>query len=232
MILPVISRKRRFAVHIQIATSIPDIIRNVSGVYEGNLGYYFRITMNHATNLKHPYHNFRHVFHVMWLCYAACLFYRKELSPREMRNLLIAAIFHDFNHPGRTGNDDFNIEVAVLALRTYAAEEDRPHLSDIEALIRPTEFPYKVDISSLSLSGQILRDADASQALSVAWVQQIVFGLSSEMSVGPVKVLEMQEGFLRGVKFGTEWARETFPPEMIEEKIAEAKAYLSIIHGE
>lgn len=217
---------------IHAATSIPDIIRNVASVYEGNLEHYFRVTMTHATNLKHPYHNFRHIFHVMWLCYAACLFYRRELSPREMRNLLIAAIFHDFNHSGRTGDDFFNIEVAVLALRTYALEEDCSYLGEIEALIRPTEYPYKIDVSTLSLAGQILRDADSSQALSVAWVQQIIFGLSSEMSVTPVKVFEMQEGFLRSLRFATEWARETFTQEVIEGKIAEAKAYLTIIRGE
>lgn len=217
--------------NIRTATSVPDIILNTSGLYQGDLGHYFRVTMAHATNLKHPYHNFRHVFHVMWLCYAACVFYRTELSPRQMRNLLIAAIFHDFNHSGRTGDDFFNIQVAIMALGMYIAEEDRPFLADIEALIRPTEYPYKVAAATLSLSGQILRDADASQALSVAWVQQIIFGLSSEMSIGPIKVFEMQEAFLRGIKFATQWAREMFSSEVIEEKITEAKGYLEIIHA-
>lgn len=123
-------------------------------------------------------------------------------------------------------------DVVVFLLRTYASEEDRLYLAEIEAFIRPTEYPYKIDVSTLSLAGQILRDADSSQALSVAWVQQIIFGLSSEMSVTPVKVFEMQEGFLRSLHFATGWARDTFTEEVIEEKIAEAKAYLAIIRSE
>jgi hypothetical protein len=37
---------------------------------------------------------------VTWLCHQACAYYRAELTPLRMRELLIAALFHDFNHPG------------------------------------------------------------------------------------------------------------------------------------
>jgi len=209
--------------------SIPDIIKNLDGLYEGNLRHYLRVTMMYAKNLQNPYHNFRHVFHVVWLCYTACLFYGTKLTPREMRNLLIAAMFHDFDHPGKTGNDDLNIEIAIRGLRKHLAQEDVGHLSDIEALIRPTQFPYVIDVSTLSLSGQILRDADASQAFSVAWVQQIVFGLAEEMGTTPHNVFAMQEGFLTGLHFATEWGCETFTQKIIDEKVEEAKGYMGII---
>ena len=36
------------------------------------------------------------MLHVTWLCYQAADFYRDRLTPRQIRNLLIAALFHDF----------------------------------------------------------------------------------------------------------------------------------------
>ena len=89
--------------------SILDIILNKDGLYEGDLIYYFRIVFKFAQNLHNPYHNMRHMLHVMWLCYQACSFYKDEMSPRDMRVLLIAAIFHDFDHLGIRGDDSKNI---------------------------------------------------------------------------------------------------------------------------
>src|SRR5271168_1526660 len=59
------------------------------------------ILFYNSSNLNNPYHNFRHtLLHVLWLCEKACRYYQKTLAPRQMRNLLIAALFHDFDHPG------------------------------------------------------------------------------------------------------------------------------------
>jgi hypothetical protein len=48
------------------------------------------------------------MLHVTWLCYQAAEFYRDRLTQRQIRNLLIAALFHDFDHPGHPhpGADD------------------------------------------------------------------------------------------------------------------------------
>jgi len=87
---------------------IPEIIGNDRGLYEGDLTGYFRALIFHATNLTRPYHNLRHMLHVTWLCYQAAEFYRDRLTQRQIRNLLIAALFHDFDHPGHPhpGADD------------------------------------------------------------------------------------------------------------------------------
>jgi hypothetical protein len=84
----------------EITGDLPEIIGNEENLYEGNLTLYFRILFYNSNNLNNPYHNFRHTLHVLWLCQKACRYYQKKLTPRQMRNLLIAALFHDFDHPG------------------------------------------------------------------------------------------------------------------------------------
>jgi hypothetical protein len=72
---------------------IAPIISNDHGLYEGNLVGYFHALFFDATNLDRPYHNLRHMLHVTWLCYQAAEFYQDRLTPRQIRNLLIAALF-------------------------------------------------------------------------------------------------------------------------------------------
>jgi hypothetical protein len=133
---------------------IPEIIGNDRGLYEGDLTGYFRTLIFHATNLARPYHNLRHMLHVTWLCYQAADFYRDRLTPRQIRNLLIAALFHDFDHPGHPhpGADDpdgINIGRAIAALRRHLAPEDRPFLPVIEALIEPRGAQARAKTSTM-----------------------------------------------------------------------------------
>jgi len=211
--------------------NLPEIIKNKDSLYDGDLTHYFQSVINNARNLKHPYHNFRHMFHVTWLCYDAGEYYfnRRLLDGRQIRNLLIAAMFHDFDHSGRTGNDDLNIELAIRGLKKHLHKIDEPWFHDICTLIKFTEFPHKIKSDSLSLSAQILRDADLSQGLSPVWVQEIIFGLSSEMCVSPIEVFKMQQGFFSNLRFHTDWALSKFPEELIQQKIKEANDYVSLI---
>jgi 3'5'-cyclic nucleotide phosphodiesterase len=214
---------------MEIRGSIPQIIRNDENVYQGNLIHYFRAVFNHARNLGYPYHNFRHIFHVFWLCYQACLFYKGELSPKEMRNLLIAAMFHDFDHSGLMGDDDINILRAIRGLKRHLLEEDKPSLPEIIELIQTTEYPYKRSSAELGLSAQIIRDADLSQSLSVAWVQQVIFGLATEWNRKPIDVLKMQGPFMMGLKFSTKWGHKMFPKSEIVEKVKEVGEFLELL---
>lgn len=223
--------------HIEVAGDLPNVIGNEEGLYEGDLIHYFRVLFFEAANLSNPYHNFRHMTHVTWLCYQACRFYRNELSARQMRGLLIAALFHDFDHPGHphAGEKDpdrINIPIAVAALRRHILPEDRDLLSLIEAAIEATHYPYKMAGEDLDLLGKIIRDADLAQALSVAWIQQVVIGLAQEWQVSPLEVLRMQTGFLRSLPLNTEWARKLFPPDLVQAKIDEAEKLLRFLQPE
>ena len=175
------------------------------------------------------------MFHVFWLCYEACKFYIKHgssLTPRRIKNLLLAAMFHDFDHSGRLGDDDLNITRAIRALERCILPEDKPWLEEISHMMRVTEFPYVIADEKLNLYEQIIRDADMSQSFNVAWVQQVIFGLASEWNKKPIEVFKLQEPFINGIKFRTEWTRQTFPQEVIVAKIAEAKGYIQLLEGE
>jgi hypothetical protein len=212
--------------------TIDALLRNDEKLYEGDLVHYFRVIFNFAQNLNNPYHNFRHLFHMLWLCYNACQSYADILSPREMRNLLIAALFHDFDHSGKQGNDDLNIEIAIRGLKKHLHPDDKDYFEAICDIIRPTQYPYTSASETLPLLAQILRDADASQAFSTAWIQQVVFGLAKEWGMSPRQVLEMQGPFLSSLSFSTSWARNMFDSKVITEKIAEAKALAELLNGD
>jgi len=209
--------------------SLPEIVQNKKNLYEGDLTRYFCSAFYYARNMNNPYHNFRHMFHVVWLCYQAGIFY--SLAPRPFRNLLIAAIFHDFDHTGLMGNDDVNIALAIRGLEKHILPEDRPHFAEIAGLVRSTEYPYKQYSEGVELLAQILRDADLAQALTPVWIQQVVFGLAAEGRLTPAEVLKQQKPFLSGLKLSTEWGRTLFPQEAIDAKVAEAEELLGILES-
>ena len=218
----------------KVTGDLPRIIANEERLYEGELTLYFRILFFKSRNLHNPYHNFRHMLHVLWLCHKACRYYRNKLTPRQMRDLLIAALFHDFDHPGHPhpGEDDpdrINILIAIAGLRRHIMPADRPFLPEIETLIEATHYPYKIGSDKLDLLGQIIRDADLAEALSPAWIQQVVIGLAQEWEVQPLDVLRAQGAFLAGLPFHTRWARQLFPRELIQAKAEEAEQLLRLL---
>ena len=208
---------------------IPAIIRNRNGLYEGDLIHYLQVVFTKAKNLDNPYHNFRHMLHVTWLCYRACEYYLGRISPREMRNLLIAALFHDFDHRGVAGDDSVNIALAIKALNQYLLSEDRKYFDEIVAVIKATEFPHKIPAAELKLCGRILRDADVAQALEPTWLYQVIFGLAAELEKTLIEMLKIQEQFLSGLNFSTDWARKQFPVSSIKEKEQEIKELIGLI---
>ena len=221
----------------EISGDIPEVIANGERLYEGDLAGYFRVLFFEATNLTNPYHNLRHSLHVAWLCHQACRFYRDTITPRQMRILLIAALFHDFDHPGHPHSDAeepdrLNIDIAVAGLRRHIEPGDRALLPDIEKLIRLTQFPYAAGGDTLDLLGQIIRDADVAQGLDPVWIQQVVIGLAAEQGLAPLQMLRAQEPFLRRLSFNTEWARTLYPRELIDQKIEEARKLLRLLEPE
>ena len=154
-----------------------------------------------------------------------------------MRILLIAALFHDFDHTGRphageTDPDGINIEIAIAGLRRHLAPDDSALMPQIEALIDATHFPYKIDSEKLDLLGKIIRDADLAQALSPVWIQQVVIGLARESGVNPLAMLEAQSSFLATLRFNTQWAQQLFSQELIDAKIVEAEKLRRLLAAE
>lgn len=213
----------------EIVGHLADVISNDANLYEGDLSAYLKALFFNAKNLYHPFHNFRHMMHVTWETHNACAYYQKELSKRQMRSLLIAAMFHDYDHTGKSGDDRANIDVAILGLKRHAMPVDVPHLPEIIELIEATQYPYQALDLPLSLSAQILRDADISQALNSVWLQQVVFGLAKEAGVEPITILRHQSAFLQSIEFSTDWAKKRWKAHDIQRKIDETQKLLSLL---
>jgi hypothetical protein len=153
-----------------------------------------------------------------------------QMTGREARNLLVAVIFHDFDHSGKTGEDDLELTRACRAFaKHHHPSEASPHFVNIIDIMLASKFPHKKPSSELCLCEQIIRDADLSQTLDTSWIQQVVFGLGVETGMGIIETLNHQPSFLFDLEFHTDWAKERFTPEMIRSKIHEADRYISFL---
>ena len=203
------------------------IISNVEGLYKGDLIYYFKLILI-APNVNNPYHNFRHMMHVLCQTYegakASC--YHQILGKKRFRALLIAALWHDYGHSGKMIDDSQEITQALYLLKHYIPEEDTDLFPEIENLIKLTEFPHANTV--LTLGAEILRDADLSQVLSDVWIQQNIFGIAQEKQVDPLEFLQNEIEFLRNIKFYSPWGKQTLYP-LVRYKISETREFLRLI---
>lgn len=208
---------------------IVEVINNPNNLSEGDLRQYARVIFA-APNIHHGYHGLRHMLHVTWVCYQACNYYSMEqLSKRQMRNLLIAALFHDYDHVGQPGDDAINLNVAVAAMRKYLLPFDGQFADAIERIMRVTQYPH-VDLDhEKSLEQSIIRDADMSQALGPAWIGDILAGYGSELGKTTIEMLEQQEKFLAGVRFSSDFGKIFFGQKAIDEKTRETQLLLAAL---
>lgn len=206
---------------------IVEIIDNSEGLYEGNLRYYFKLVFD-APNANNPYHNFRHMLHVLCNAYVAGVFCRFTtiFGKRRFRALLIAAVLHDYGHSGKMGNDSLEIEILLNKFDSLILYEDRDLIPFIRDFISSTKFPYENTV--ISLGSEILRDADMSQTLTSVWIQQIIFGLAAEREISPLQSLKGQITYLRSMKFYSPWGKKVLI-RRVYGKIKETEEFLSLL---
>ena len=209
--------------------TIIDIINNKDNTYPGDLKHYFKAVFN-APNKDMPYHNLRHMLHVMWSTYNGAMYYDNEISPRMLRNMLIAALFHDYGHCGKSGNDADNIITALHGLNEHLLEEDRDwdELHWITRCIDATEFPHRELTGGMTLPELIVRDADVTYTLHEVWIQTIC-GLAQEIGLTSEQMLKYQEPFLSNFNFSTEWGKATYG-DRLKERIEEAKEMVKVLY--
>lgn len=181
------------------------IVNNVNKRYEGDLTHYFKLVMK-SPNAYKPYHNVRHMLHVMWEAYDGGI--QMGLDPIELRCLLIGAMMHDYNHTGIKINDQVNIDRAVEGLKKNILAQDEIYFDKIKRYIEVTQYPYVSD--NFSQNELILRDADQSQTFSSVWVQSVLYGLGTELEMSYEQMLKLQIPFLKNLKFYTVWGKNKF----------------------
>jgi hemerythrin len=149
-----------------------------------------------------PYHNLNHT-----LCVIKNVYYlanQEDLNNKEIKNLVLAAIYHDFNHSQGEKKDDENIKEAIKALKKYVEGDT----TDIEELIKATQYPYVIEDKDLSDSQKVLKDADVMQIFEDNFIQQVIYGLSTELKMSVKDFLPIQIKFLDNLKYYTKAAQE------------------------
>lgn len=167
-----------------------------------NLDNYFNIILNYNKSNNAPYHNMYHLLCVMKNCFAIAK--SEGYTNKEIRPLLIAALFHDFNHSMGKKKDSENVKEAIKEFLKYS-EESKEDNEKIVAIIEATEFPYVID--KLNQEQKIIRDADLMQIFADNYFQQNILGLAEEFSSPLSKFLEGQTKFMDEVKFNTEYGK-------------------------
>lgn len=181
--------------------------------------------INNNTGNVNPYHSFEHISNVFLFSLEGSEYH--SVPEKEKINLLIAALFHDFNHSGGKFKDNINIDNAKLGVEAWAKENDDSiiDLEQIFSLINITEFPYTVDSNSLNLQQQILRDSDMGSVFTDNWFQTIMLGLSSEANIEYKDFLEQQKNFMSNMKANSPWFHETKIP-LLQSKLDDLNTFM------
>lgn len=206
---------------------VTDIINNNLSLFDGDLKAYFRLVLK-APNAYMPYHNTRHTLHVLWEAFDGGI--KSGLRGKYLRSLLVAALFHDFNHTG-TPNESENITRAIKAFKDQNNGEDKYVKELVVTCITHSKYPYE-SIEHLTPKKQlivsVLRDSDLSQVLSPVWIQSILYGLGQELNLSYMDMLEKQITFLNNLEFKSEWGKMKFPP-LVYNKLSEVNSLIDIL---
>lgn len=131
------------------------------------------------------------------------------LSLKSKTALVLAAMFHDFNHSGGIVSDEINVDTAVKALgiAAYDCFTDKEIVGMAIPLIDVTEFPFIHQ--PVSIEQKIIRDADILQGCTEHFQKTIYIDLYMELLVkNPgMTLIEFrlgQQKFLEGAEMFTE----------------------------
>lgn len=185
------------------------------------LDYYLNCLIKHNQGNRNPYHN---LFHTLTVVKNIYLIGKNEnISDDLLRLILIAGIFHDFNHSGgKNKSDEYNIIDAVNAYYKYTKENevDSKFIVDIVSI---TEYPFRN--GELNIYQKIMRDADVMQWLEDNFLQQNLIGLNIELNDSSditIKLLENNIDFMKSIEFFTNYTKNAMKHKLYK-KLEECK---------
>ena len=165
------------------------------------------ILLNSKSN-NGPYHNLNHLLTVLKYCYLGALSEGVK-DEKELRELLVAAIFHDVNHTIGKEKDDVNVQNSKDAIDKFVKQEEIDVDTDyMNKLLDATQYPYVIEGKDLDLKQGIIRDADLMQVLEYNWIHQNIAGLSSELKMHFLDFVQPQRKFLESAAFNTDWGKK------------------------
>ncbi len=188
------------------------------------LGKALNFIISNSNSNYNPYHNLNHNITVTIFCYH--IGNSEKIKSNEMKELLIAALFHDFNHSGGEKKDDVNINNAKKGIKNFFDENDIKdiNLNTVYEILDATEFPYKIENSELNKQQKIIRDADLCQLFESTRLQTNYLGLQKETKIDFKQQLQNQKKFYAGIKFNTKAGKALF--EKFKDNITEELEYL------
>ena len=188
-------------------------------IKEYNLEKYLKILLEDNSGNNNQYHNFFHSQCVFVNSYKIAK-YENKFDDNDIRNLLIASLFHDFNHSAGLLKDHQNVHLAVVALSFYFKDEESvKNFKIIKDLIYKTEFPFNEEIDNeLTDLEKVLRDADIMQTVESNFIQQILFGLYNELKIENdlIKRINYQIEFMKTIRLFTEYGNLIIKAKIIK----------------
>ena len=165
--------------------------------------------LKNSKSIYSPYHNLNH--NVTATVFAYYTGKSEKLSKEEMKELLIAAIFHDYNHTAGESKDDVNIKNAKKGVKQFVEENKVDvNLEKIDDILDATEFPYKIEDDKLNIQQKIIRDVDLMQLFEPMRLQFNYLGLQKEAGITFEKQLENQQKFYKILNFKTKFGKELY----------------------
>lgn len=173
----------------------------------------FRYIIDNNSSNFAPYHNFNHMLRVMYYCDKGCSYHK--IDGKRRTNILLAAIFHDFNHSQGEEKDDVNVIRAIEGVKEFyesnAMNKNSVNIDKVVEIIQATQYPYVINSEDLTLEQAIIRDADLMPSLDPDWLNNIIVGLMKEMKIESFKAMcEGQYKFHQGIKMCSPWGQYTY----------------------
>jgi hypothetical protein len=156
---------------------------------------------NNSSN-NAPYHGIDHLFEVFKFSYSISQFVpNNEINKLE---LLIACLFHDYNHSCGKLKDSENISNAIDGLTMFHEIHPEFDLEITKDIIRATEYPYTLPDEDLTIEQKIIRDSDMCYLFNDISIVKLYQGLRTEFNQNLDDFLSNQGKFLDNVHFYTE----------------------------
>lgn len=201
-------------------------------IQKQKLSHVWQYYVDKCTSTALPYHNRYHTMTMVKNVAEAADYYYLLRTWKD--SLIVAAIFHDFNHSGGVQNDRVNI---TNARREFNYFYTNYHQGPAENSINPVFVDQMIETTMFvggefpneptDLIQQIIRDADLLQISEPNWYDMVIEGIRAELVNGGLTLSEDQ--MVRGqidfmkkhFKFYTEWGKARWNSPVVQTRVAQ-----------